>query len=104
MYKGNTGVAFKGISSTAKALDGKIGWDEAATDVAGAYSEGAAAGVKGGVTGAVSGVIASAAADAAGSAVSRLPRRIPQLCRAGVVRGHGHGADRHGLPRSGRLQ
>lgn len=41
MYKGNTGVAFKGISSTAKALDGKIGWDEAATDVAGAYSEGA---------------------------------------------------------------
>ena len=24
--------------------------------------------------------------------------------RAGVVRGHGHGADRHGLPRSGRLQ
>ena len=43
-------------------------------------------------------------ADAAGSAVSRLPRRIPQLCRAGVVRGHGHGADRHGLPRSGRLQ
>lgn len=43
-------------------------------------------------------------ADAAGSAVSRLPRRVPQLCRAGVVRGHGHGADRHGLPRSGRLQ
>ena len=34
MYKGNTGVAFKGISSTAKALDGKIGWDEAATEVA----------------------------------------------------------------------
>ena len=33
-----------------------------------------------------------------------LPRRIPQLCRAGVVRGHGHGADCHGLPRSGRLQ
>lgn len=41
MYKGNTGVAFKGISSTAKALDGKIGWDEAATDVAGAYIKGA---------------------------------------------------------------
>ena len=29
---------------------------------------------------------------------------MPQLCRAGVVRWHGHGADRHGLPRSGRLQ
>lgn len=41
MYKGNTGVAFKGISSTAKALDGKIGWDEAATDVAGTYIKGA---------------------------------------------------------------
>ena len=41
MYKGNTGVAFKGISSTAKALDGKIGWDEAATDVASAYIKGA---------------------------------------------------------------
>lgn len=41
MYKGNTGVAFKGISSAAKALDGKIGWDEAATDVAGTYIKGA---------------------------------------------------------------
>ena len=29
---------------------------------------------------------------------------VLQFCRAGVVRGHGHGADRHGLPRSGRLQ
>ncbi len=43
-------------------------------------------------------------ADAAGSAVSRLPRCVPLLCRTGLLCRDGHGADRHGLPRPGRVQ
>lgn len=41
MSKENIGVTFKGISSATRALDGEIGWDEAAVDVAGAYVKGA---------------------------------------------------------------
>ncbi len=59
MYNENTGVAFKGISSAARALDGEIGWDEAAADVAGAY-----------VTGAVVDTASTAAIGAVGSAVT----------------------------------
>lgn len=85
MYKGNTGVAFKGISSTAKALDGKIGWDEAATDVAGAYIKGAvvdtaSAAVIGSVGSAVTAtaVGSALAGSAAGAAVAAaVPIAVP---------------------------
>lgn len=67
MYKGNTGVALKGISSAARVMNGEIGWDEAVADVAGAYVKGAV--VDTASTAVISSVGSAVTSTAAGSAL-----------------------------------
>lgn len=79
MSKLYAGTAIKGLSSAAKALDGEIGWDEAAVNVTGSVVKGAAVDV------ASTAVIDAVGTATAGSAIAGTAVGAAAIAAAPVV-------------------